>query len=580
MADKKIPAPNDWQDAITLGKTFREKYGEDKRWPEWREYYQGDYGDGLVPVNLVFSNGKIMIPKTYFRNPRVKVIPKKHTAWYSSRVVEAVDNHLIREMGFKYQIKAMIEDVYTAGTTFGKVGYDSQYGYFPDMDELIGEDNTQETVKGSGSKSRIERTEYNVNVKPGNPWFLWTPAEDIVVPYGTLKSGAPEITDIPWIAQRVIRRLEDVKDDPKYKNTDDLQAGLRSDTRLSREIPSEMDEEYVELWEIRDLKRKRIYVIADNYDKYLVDEEDLLQIEGFPYVRLIFNTHPRYFWGISDIKNLEPAQLAINNINTILLHHARVSLKKFIGMEGSISDAELKKLLDEQSGSYVKVKGASLQEAIKELNLTIPQDLFTIKNEYRKDLRELVGYSRNEAGEFDQSTRRTATEATLVKQGSETRSSERRDIVADVVEKAISKINQIIFERWDSDRVIDIVGEDGIKYWVQYSAEDIVGEYDIQINAEEAQVIDTDKITQDAIALLQQFGQDQDFSPEERKNIKRTLAGQFNHLGFDLEKALAPSEGMGRNPEQPIPMQQWAQGMEKGKGQNALQLAKAGGKQP
>ena len=92
--------------------------------------------------------------------------------------------------------------------------------------------------------------------------------------------------------------------------------------------------------------------------------------------------------------------------------------------------------------------------------------------------------------------------------------------------------------------------------------------------------IDTDKITQDAIALLQQFGQDEDFSPEERKTIKRTLAAQFNHLGFDLEKALAPAEGLGRNPEQPIPMQQWAQGMEKGKAQNAGTLAKAGGKQP
>jgi len=572
MAEKL--EPSDWQDWIELGLLFREKYGADKRWPEWRKMYQGDYGDGLVPVNLVWSNGKIMVPKCYFRNPRVKVIAKHHSAWYSSRAVEAVDNHLIREMGFKYQIKAMIEDVYTAGTTFGKIGYDSQYGYFPDMEEVITE-STQEVVKNK----KIERTEYNVNVKPGMPWFLWTPAEDIVVPYGTLKSGSPEITDIPWIAQRIIRRLEDVKDDKKYKNTDDLQAGLRPDFRKDRPLPDDKDEEYVELWEIRDLKRKMIYVIANNHPKYLVEEEDVLQIEGLPFVRLIFNAHPRYFWGVSDIKNLEPHQLAINDINTILMHHGRVSLKKFLGKKGALAEPQIKQLLSEQSGAYIEVNG-EINDAIKELNFVIPQDLVNLKNEYRKDMRELIGYSRNEAGEFDQSTRRTATEATLVKQGSETRSSERRDVVADVVEKAIRKINQEIFTFWDKEHVIDIIGEDGVKYWVSYTAEDIVGEYDIQVNAEEAQVIDTDKVTQDAIALLQQFGQDEDFSPEERKNIKRTLAAQFNHLGFDLEKALAPAEGMGRNPEQPIPMQEWAQGMEKGKGKKALQLAKAGGEQP
>lgn len=571
--------PNDWQDHITLGLKFREKYGLDNRWKRWREMYTGDYGGGLVPVNMLFSNGKIMVPKCYFRNPRVKVIPKKPTAWYSARVVEAVDNHLIREMGFKYQIKAMIEDVYTAGTSFGKIGYDSQYGYFPNSDELGVEESTQETIKGSGDKANIEKTEYNVNVKPGNPWFLWTPAEDIVVPYGALKTGAPEITDIPWLAHRIVRRLEDVKDDIKYKNTDKLGANLRADTRRDREFPADMDEEYIELWEVHDVKRKMIYVVAQDYDKYLVEEEDVLQIEGLPFVRLIFNTHPRYFWGISDIKNLEPHQMFLNDVNTIIKDHTRVSIKKFLGKKGAMKAAEINKLLSERSGAYCEVDG-NLEDAIKELKFSIPQELFTVKNEIRKDMRELVGYSRNEAGEFDQSSRRTATEATLVKQGSETRSSERRDVVADVVEKSIRKINQIIFERWDSERVIDILGEDGVKYWVSYTKDDIIGEYDIQINAEEAQVIDTDKITQDAIALLQQFGDDQDFSPEERKNIKRTLAAQFNHLGFDLEKALAPSEGLGRNPEQPIPMREWAQGMEKGKGKNALQIAKAGGSQP
>jgi hypothetical protein len=167
--------------------------------------------------------------------------------------------------------------------------------------------------------------------------------------------------------------------------------------------------------------------------------------------------------------------------------------------------------------------------------------------------------------EFDQSTRRTATEANLVKQGSETRSSERRDIVADVLERTCQKMSQIIFTHWDKSQVVPVIGEDGVKYWVEYTADDIRGEYQFNINAEEAQPVDSNKIKEDAMGLLKLLMEDPDFVPEERKKIKMHLYSQFTHLGIDAEKALMPREGQGGSPEQPIPMREWAGGMEQAK---------------
>ena len=563
----------DWIKEIDLGIEFREKVGQSKNWAKYNKYYVGDFKKGLVPVNLIFANGKIMVPKCYFRNPRVKVVAKKPKYWYSARVTEAADNYLIKELRMKWTMKKTIEDTYTAGIGFNKLGYDSEYGFPPDTEE----DTTVVTEKG------LERNiEYNMNIKRGFPWLGRVEPPDIIVPWGTISSGDPEITGIPWMAHRFVRHIDDAIQDKKYEKKaiaalKDKGGTRRPDVEYKRNTEREEDTDYIEMFEIKDYATGKIIVVAREFDEFFVNQDDELQIEGFNYTRLVFNTHPKYFWPISDIKNLEPLQLSLNLAFTILDRHVRLSLKKLLVERDTIKQAELDKLTSDVIAAAILVDG-NPGECLKDFNITVPQELYQYINECRKTLRELVGYSRNEAGEFDQSSRRTATEANLVKQGSETRSSERRDQVADVFERNIAKMNQIIFTHWGADnpQVARVIGEDGVQYWVEYTGEDIKGEYDLEINAEEAQPIDSARMTEDALALLQNLAQDEDFSSEEKKNVKRALYAQFTHLGFDLEKALAPKEGMGMNPEQPIPMNEWANKMDKGKQDIAGKKAQAG----
>ena len=551
---------HDWMRMIDLGIRFKEEVGGANAWDRYKSYYVGNYnvdGKGIIPVNMIFANGKVMVPKCYFRNPKVKVTPLQPKNHYSSFVVDSLINQLIRELRVKYQMKAMIEDCYATGTSFGKLGFDSEYGFVPDKQD------TQTDKKGN-------QIEYNVNIKNGQPWFKWADAESVVVPWGAAKSGDPEITDIPWIANRVVRHIDDVKSDPKYKNTKELKGEYKPDIDINR-VKHNEDVNYIELWEIRDIKRKRIYVVTREKEGFLMDEEDSLQIEGFPYVQLQFNTHPKYFWGISDIRQLEPHQMALNVAYTIFVNHIRLSLKKIIYQKDQLVNID--ELLSDKFAAAIACTG-DVNSVVKELNISIPPDIINAINQIRMTIRELVGYSRNEAGEFDSSSRRTATEANLVKAGSETRSSERRDIVADVLERTCQKLLQIVLTHWDKSQVVPIIGEDGVKYWVEYSADDIRGEYQFLINAEEAQPVDSNSIKEDAMGLLKLLQEDPDFAPEERKKLKMALFSQFTHLGIDPEKALMPREGMGGSPEQPVPMQQWAGGMEKAK-----RNPKAGGQQ-
>ncbi|KXH72803.1 MAG: hypothetical protein AM326_10985 [Candidatus Thorarchaeota archaeon SMTZ-45] len=61
---------------------------------------------------------------------------------------------------------------------------------------------------------------------------------------------------------------------------------------------------------------------------------------------------------------------------------------------------------------------------------------------------------------------------------------ERRDIVADALIKIVRKVNQIIFQKWDVSKVAQVVGYDGARYWVVYTAKENKAEYNIKVDVE------------------------------------------------------------------------------------------------
>ena len=72
----------------------------------------------------------------------------------------------------------------------------------------------------------------------------------------------------------------------------------------------------------------------------------------------------------------------------------------------------------------------------------------------------------------------------VVHGGREIRMDERRDIIADALTKIVRKILQIIFDRWDTEKVVQVVGVDGARYWVAYSAKENRAEYNIKVDVE------------------------------------------------------------------------------------------------
>jgi len=546
LEGKKPKRLDYWKTQIRMGVRYRTQYGRSNEWRRYKTMLRGFWGESIVPVNIIHAVARSIIPQVYFRNPRVAVLPMKPGYTMHARVLERVDNYLLRELGIKKQLKSMILDCYTCGRGPGIFGYDTEFGFNPSFSSEEFEDSSLTTFNKKG-----ERIEYNIDVKPGMPWFLRCNPADFIVPWGTHEWGENQ-----WYGFRKMRPLKDIKEDPKYKNKAKLKAPYK--TRLggspegipggiNQTLEEDWQSEWVELWEIHDLRSGRLMVISLDHNKFLRDDYDYLQIEGLNARVLGFNEDPDYFWWAPDARMIEKQQLELNDVRTMAKMHRRVALLKILYDKGLLKKDELTKLLDADPKAAVGVEvgpQGDIRKVVSLLQSHVPPDFNIAAREIREDVREIVGFSRNQMGSFEApSGRRTAHEAEIVRAASMIRIDERRDGVADLLSSILRGMNQIIFDNWTAERLIDIVGNDGAKYWIRFTGREIKGEFNYKINPEEA--IPTDQRVRQAQAekfielSLKIPGLD-------TKYLLESYASQFDWID---PKLLFPGEGPGRSPE-------------------------------
>jgi len=133
MTDKVDAFVQEWKERIKAGLEYRKKYSTRSKWEDFRKYYRGQWAPGILPVNKTFSYGRMLVPKVYFRAPRVTITAAHPDLVWHAKVVEAIDNLLIRELGLKRVLKRAVMHAYLCGVGPVKLGYDSEFGYIPEQ---------------------------------------------------------------------------------------------------------------------------------------------------------------------------------------------------------------------------------------------------------------------------------------------------------------------------------------------------------------------------------------------------------------------------------------------------------------
>ena len=540
-----------WQEEIKSGVRYRTVYGKAKEWTQYKNMYRGFWGAGTVPVNIIYATGRALIPQLYFRNPRVSITAKKPGYTPHAMVLERVDNYLIKETGVKYELKSNILDCYLMGRGPGILGYDSEFGFNPKfaVDSLLADSGLTAYNDKEG-----HLIEYKDNIRPGMPWYQQCSPLDFIVPWGTRR-----MQDARWFAFRKMRTRRDIQEDPKYESSVTKNMTAPYHTRLEGSTQGNTDDkiqwsekdtdnEWCELWEIHDKRTRQVYALTLEDKEFLRSEDDHLQFDNLPCLSMGFNEDPDYFWWTPDARLIEVQQAELNDIRTMAKKHRRAGLLKMI-VDKAIMPDELAKLLDEDVKSVCRVDlgpQGDIRRYVSLLQSHVPPDLIAYAKETREDILQIIGFSRNQEGSFEQpSGRRTATEANIVQQASMIRVDERRDIVADHLVDVVKGYNHIIFENWNDSRITDLVGADGARYWIRFTGRELRGDFNYDVNPEECKPQSQDTRKEDGMELLQ-LAMKNPASGISMPYLIQQIARQMDWID---PKLLVPGNGPGRSPE-------------------------------
>ncbi len=533
------PTPMDWREELERGLEFRARFGLEDMWGQHEAIYYNVHesmmNDG---PNIFLSQGDAMLSTITVPSAAVRVKATKPEEVNPAPLVESLSNKFLRDLAISDEVETASLHAYLFGAGFIKIGYDSEWGYDPSLD-IAGKLQFGMTLSQLNSKGD-RRIEYNSGISPGYPWAKAVMPHDIVVPWGTHR-----LEHAPWIMNRVVRHIDDLKADRKYENTRDLNgqismqdfydsyrtkmAGkLRSQRMRSSDVARSRNTDYVEMWEIMDRRTGRIYVITRDSDKYLRNETNTLQIDNeLPYAHIGFTPRARSLWTTPDCYYLYHVQSELSDVAVQRTKQRRISVLKFLYDSDAISETELEKILSTDVGVAAQVEGGhDLTKVIQKIDNTPNMALAQEEDLLRANAREQIGFSRNQLGEY-QSGRKTAREVDTVERSSQLRMSRRGLMVKKLYEKAIRTINNIAFTYWTTPRYVEVMGAQNASQWAKVNGPALRGRYHYQIDLTDEAELQSRKMQ--ALQLYGVLRQDPSIDPAE---LQLFLSNQINDPSF------------------------------------------------
>ena len=534
-----------WEDQINAGVKFREQWSSEDKWSMWQAFYRGDYSPEVLPKNVVFMLLRMMTPRIYFRNPGISITPKKPgpEAAAVAKIMERVSNQMMTHMGVKNESKKQVQNAFFTGTGIGKFGFGARYTPTPE------EEGTVAPLTSAGNK-----VEFNQGIMDNMPWYRAVDTANFIVPW-----GCDRYENAFFVAEKVSRYLDDVTNDPRLshrKEIRDTAYHKRQYHRPFAEVVTNNPRDTVDLWEIRDKRTQKVFIIAPSAtDKVLYFDDDELQVtNGVPYFPIVFNPDNACFWGVPDIKILEPFQREINEIKTQMMRHRRLSIVKFIATATAISEDEASKLLDEDGPGLVRVLDMT---GIKNIEVApIPDSLLKAEDRIMTDIRELMGLSRNEAGSFGEgSADRTATEVQAIREAASIREDERRDVIADAHVSMVRLMHEVVYKHWSTEQVVQVIGPDQLPVWVSFVGKEIAGtQFFIKIDPDQS-VAETRGVREERATRVYTLLQN---NPKiDADKLTKYLLD--NLIGVQFDDMMEPTGGQPGSREQPLQFNQYAQ---------------------
>ena len=315
--------------------------------------------------------------------------------------------------------------------------------------------------------------------------------------------------DVTWIAQRIVRPLEEVQADKRYKPS--VRKRLSADAGLDSSYQDPLDQsqfadeaDRVTLYEFYDVASNTMSVCAEHGDEFLLDPTPMPYAFGQPFVMLRNYDIPDRFYPLGDLESIESLQLELDKTRSQLMNDRKRYARKYLYHERSFGPEGREALESDQDGRFVPVvdENKPLSDVVMPLpQVPVSPEIYNYSQIITEDINVVSGVNEYSRGQMPE-IRRTATEASIIADASNARAADKLAIVEIAIGQIARRVLQLMQQYMTGEQIARIAGPDGQDQFVSYVREDIIGEFDFTVEGGSTQPINDTIRKQQAVSLL------------------------------------------------------------------------------
>jgi hypothetical protein len=521
----KVDQLERYRKRIEWSKKWRDQEGLDDLWRRLTDLYRGKHfsdstTEDRIAVNIAFSTLNIIYPSVSINHPKITITANSAEDEDKATITEAVVNYWWRHYDFKSPFRRAVKDSLTMGHGWLKVGYrfvevdqelddderDEMYGQQLDEADSFAEANpemahelpTDEEIREALPSTKQVVTEDRPFVERVSPYDMYVDPE------------ATCLEDLRWIAQKIVRDLDEVKNDKRYKEA--VRRRVEADSAYyyndpDRDRKRDSDADRVTVWEFYDLAKETLCVWADGSDDYLVDPRKIPYAFGHPYVFVPNYEVPDEFYPMGDLEQIEDLQGELNKTRSEMMNRRRKDQRKWLFRESGFSPEGRAALESDIDNVLVPVVDET--NPLGDLVVPMPQNpmdasLYNYSDQIEQDLDRVSGVNEYARGSIPE-IRRTATEAAMIQDAANSRAADKLARVEECISMTARRVTQVAQQFLTGEQVARITNGDK-SMWVQFSHDDIEGEFDFTVEGGSTQPMNETARRQQAIAMAQTMG--------------------------------------------------------------------------
>ena len=474
----------------------------------------------MITVNLAFSTINVIAPSVSVNHPKIVVIPNSQENEDRSAFVEAVVNHLWRHHDFRKPFRRAVKDFLIFGHSWVKVGWK-----FLEQERTLGEGERDEMLEEALVEADAFAAEDPVlagglptdeEMAANIPQTTMMVVEDQpfverISPFDIFVD--PEATcleDAKWIAQRIVRPLEEAQADKRYKAS--VRKNLSADSLLypmyavtSRQQQEEYldTEERCVVYEYYDILENTLSVLPQSGDQFLIDPIAMPYAYGQPFVMMRNYDVPDFFYPMGDLEALESLQLELDKTRSQMMNARKRYARKYLYHERSFGPEGREALESDQDGRLVPVvdENKPLGETVVPMPQTpLSPEIYNMSEIVEGDINTVSGVSEYARGQMPE-IRRTATEASIIADAGNARAADKLATVELAIAQIGRRVIQLMQQFMTGEQMAQVADKGG-SLFVPYGRDDIVGEYDFSVEAGSTQPMNDTIRKQQAVSLL------------------------------------------------------------------------------